>query len=239
MSKKARRAAILISVLCLLFLLFLLLPQLLANWAEKQLAAAITESFADVSSVTVSVGKGSLVSWARGQLVDLRFEGRELATKDGFPLDAFFFEAKLIRIQLGTLIREGKVELLSSHGAQATVVLAQDSLSAYLQKSPQPLQDLRMELAGGKATLHGTAILLGQKVKLSIAGKFTPFKGELRFMPTDFYVANFEVPRFLLKALGKEVEFTIPLGNLPLPLKLESVRIENGHAYLAGRGDLE
>ena len=137
-----------------------------------------------------------------------------IKTTDGFPLAAFFFEAKSLRLDLGKLVREGKVEPVSTSGARATVVLAEGELTAYLQKQLLALSDLRMELRAGKATLHGTARLLGQKVALSIAGKFTPQEGELRFVPTDFFVANLQVPRFCSR-LRKRSEFTIPLGKLP------------------------
>lgn len=238
MSKEARRAVIAAVVLFLLLLLFHFLPKWLANWTESQVSRSTEQSFSSAAKVSVQVGQGSLTSWARGQLQDLKIEARGLVTKDGFPISAFFFEAKLLELNLGMLVRQGKVELLSTHEAKATAVISEGDLTSYLQKSLQPLTNVRMELRAGKATLHGVATLLGQKVKLSIAGKFTPQAGELRFLPTDFFVAELKLPRFLLTSLAKEVEFTIPLGKLPLPLALESVRIENGNAYLSGRGDL-
>jgi len=238
-SQKARRALAMAGVLFLLFLLFQFLPQWLASWTESQLVGAIEQSFSSSAKVSVQLGRGSLLSWSRGQLEDLKIEARDLVTTDGFPLAAFFFEAQRLQLDLGTLVRQGKVELSSTYKARATAVLSEAGLTEYLQKNLKPLSNVRMELRGGKATLHGTALLLGQQVKLSIGGKFEPVEGELRFVPTDFFVANIGVPRFLLTALSREVEFTIPLGKLPLPLELESVRIEEGRAYLSGRGDLE
>jgi hypothetical protein len=211
-------------------------PSWLATWAERQIANSVEGAFSSAQLVRVDLGAGNLGSWARGQLHDLKIEAKGLRTKDAFPISAFFFEAELLQLDLARL-RQGKVKILSSRRARATAILSEGELTGYLQKRVKPLTAVRMELREGKATVHGQTRLLGQKVKLSIAGEFSPSKGELRFKPTDFFVADFKLPRFLLDNIGDEVEFTIPLVELPLPLELESVRIENGNAYLTGRGD--
>jgi hypothetical protein len=240
MSSKARRAVILGSTLFLLLLLIQFLPKWLASWTASQVTRAIGQSFSSAARVSVKVGQGSLMLWSRGQLKDLKIEAKGLETKDGFPMAAFFFEARQLTVDLGKLIRQGKVELLSTHDAKATVVLAEKELTGYLQKHlDKSLENVRMELRSGKATVYATATLLGQKVRLTIAGKFAPHEGQLRFLPTDFSVAQVQIPRFLLTGLARQVEFIVPLGKLPLPMELESVRIENGNAYLAGRGELQ
>lgn len=236
MNKQARRALAAAFVLLLLFLFWQLLPKFIASWAEEQIAKGLAGSFSAADLITVDLSPAGLSSWTQGRLEDLKIEGRGLRTKDGFPISALFFEAKLLQLDWAELWK-GKVEVISSHGARATCVLAEGELSAYLQKQIEVLKDVRIQLAAGKATLFGTAELLGRDVKLSIAGDFSPKEGDLQFTPTDFFVADFKLPRFLLNNLSKQVNFIIPLGKLPLPLELESVRIENGHAYLAGRGD--
>ncbi|KXS40815.1 MAG: hypothetical protein AWU54_1843, partial [Candidatus Frackibacter sp. T328-2] len=93
---------------------------------------------------------------------------------------------------------------------------------------------------GPKETiLAGVFNLFGNQIDFKLSGSFELEKNKrLAFAPKNLMVANLMVPEEVVQRLMQEVNFSLDLTQLPIPLKVEEVKVERDKLIiLGGSGD--
>ncbi len=198
------------------------------------LERAIAGAAGGVESVQVYVRTFPALAVAFGRADLLRIDARNL-TIGGLRVQRLFLDARQVNLDVGAVLRGGKVGLRRIGKGDVTVILAEEDLSSYLRSKDGLMKALSVRLRPGVAAVAGAVSLLGVKVDLVLEGTFAIEGGtRLRYAVDRFKVGNMVVPKVVKDEIMRRVDLSVDVSGLPIPLVLRDISVQDGVVYVFG-----
>jgi hypothetical protein len=223
-------AAILITIAAVLVVPYYLLPRTAARIIGSVLRTEL--------GGTVEVSVGTNFGW---ELVFGRFPAVEIAgaqwTLDGLPIDCFSLRGRNVQVDLSSLVRNGRFAYLSAADLQVELRITEKGLNQYFWEKIDPERRFRIDLARGRAFLHGELELWQTRWNVSLICECRISKpAAIVMVPVEFMVFDTRVPDILLEIINENYRFQFNLGRLPIPINLESIELFDEYLVLHGSG---
>ena len=162
----------------------------------------------------------------------------ELRGKGVRPVGDLYVDDLIVRMR-NTTFDVGKGELLSVEETTFEATLLEKSVTQYVARSHPELQDLKIEMADGKALVKVKSSILGLGAEAVLAGRLEIASGsKLNFVPDHMSVAGLPVPNALVGVVSRRINPALDLSNLEFPVVLKNVVILRGAVRVEGTADL-
>ncbi|HHY45708.1 MAG TPA: DUF2993 domain-containing protein [Firmicutes bacterium] len=153
----------------------------------------------------------------------------------GLTVRRLFLEAREVRLDLAGVFSGQGVDLKGLDRATVTVILSQDDLNEYFQSRGGGLRFVRVNLSRGQATLIAEVPFLGRVLRASVDGHFrVDGRTRIRFEVDRARVERFLIPRLIQEGILGQLDLSVDLAGMPVPLTVHDVRVENGAIYVFG-----
>lgn len=114
-------------------------------------------------------------------------------------------------------------------------VFLEKDLNQYLLTRYKNFDQLKLAITPTGVTLSLGVVLFNTTIQLQLSGNFTiPDNHTIRFVLEELDIAKVSVPISLLSRILEEIEFDLELEEFPLPLDLQTVRLENDRLIVLG-----
>lgn len=214
--------------------LFLVGEAAIPGAVGARLERAIAESVDGVESVRVYVRTFPALAVALGRIDLLRIDARNV-TVGGLRVQRLFLDARHADIDMGAVLRGGRLGLGRVRRSDVTVILTEDDLNAYLRSRDGILKAFGIHLRPGVATVTGRVNTLGIKLDITLDGRFVVDGGtRLRYVVDRFKVGGAVVPEVIKEELMKRVDLSVDVAGLPIPVVLREVNVQDGVVYVFG-----
>ncbi len=208
----------------------LAIPPLLEHEIQKAVSASVDQ----VNYITVDAQAIPATKVVLGRIDKLTIDAKELVV-EGLPIAAFLASFQGVQVDVRQILR-GQLAVQSVRRLRTTVLLDEDGLNQYFWERVDKSKLFSIRLVGGFARLVGQVSLLGRPIELTLNGKFKIVgPTAVEYVPTELVVSQTRIPNFLLDAVMQERRFVIDLAHLPVPVEIESIKVENGRVYVFGR----
>jgi len=207
----------------------IVLPSFVASHIEQ----AFHDGYPDAEFIQVQVAAWPAIKLIAGRFDQLHLDAR-LFSQGGLKVDAFLVDAKDLKINLPAL-RGGAVEIDHVGDLQATVLIGEDSLNEYLWAKADPARFMRIELAREQARLVGEMNLFQRTFDLTLDGRFEVLgRTRVGFVVEQLTVEKLQVPKVLLDTVQSKWNLAMDFSELPVPVALQEVRLEEDSLYVFG-----
>ncbi|MBM7624156.1 DUF2993 domain-containing protein [Sporohalobacter salinus] len=215
-------------IVILLLISQLVLPVYFSQQLEKSLSKKLESS--QSLKVEVSSFPALLMLTGRFQRVDLK--GKELVVD---RLRVAELEAKFSNIKLKSTPDKEKGSRFVGDNKRLKLTFTEEDLENYLADRLSSLQNIILNLGPKQTTLSGDFDLFGNRIKLKLGGKFKlETNQKLSFIPQDLMVAELRIPREIIKELMSEINLTLDLTKLPVPLQADKIKIKQDKLMILG-----
>ncbi|MGI6558343.1 MAG: DUF2993 domain-containing protein [Limnochordia bacterium] len=207
----------------------IVLPSLVANHIEQ----AFHDGYPGAEFIQVQVAAWPALKIITGRFDRLHLDAR-LFSQGGLEVDAFLVDAKELKINPAAL-REGVLEIDRVGDLQATVLIREEALNEYLWAKVDPARFMRIELARDQARLVGEMNLFQRTFDLSLDGRFEVLgRTRVGFVVEQLTVEKLQVPKVLLDTVQSKWNLAMDFSELPVPVALQEVRLEEDSLYVFG-----
>lgn len=205
-------------------------PRLLEHEIERAVTRSVDQvHYLDVKAQVIPAAKIAL-----GRIDRLIIDAKELVV-GGLPIAAFLASFQGLELDVRKVF-EGQLSVKSVRRLRATVLLDEQGLNEYLWEHVDESRLFSIRLVGEFARLVGQITVLGRPIELTLNGRFkTAGPVAIEYVPTELVVAQTRIPKFLLDALMQERRFVVDLSKLPVPVEVESIKVEHGQVYVFGK----
>ncbi len=219
-----------LAVVCVFLVGEAAIPGAVSTRLEKAIAGSVDR----VESVRVHARTFPALAIALGRIDFLRVDARNI-TIDGLRVQRLFLDARHADIDMGAVLRGGKLDLRRIGRGDVTVILAEGDLNDYFHSRDGMLRLLTVRLRPGVATVSGSANLLGVRVDITLDGRFA-VEGDTRlvYVVDRFRVGNTVVPEVVKNGLLKSADLSVDVSGLPMPVVLRDVSVQDGAVYIFG-----
>ncbi|MGE5594063.1 MAG: DUF2993 domain-containing protein [Betaproteobacteria bacterium] len=219
-----------LAVVCVFLVAEATIPGAVSARLEKAIAASLDEA----ESVQVYVKTFPALAVALGRIDVLRIDARNI-TVDGLRVQRLFVDARRADIDVRSVLEQGRLGVRHVGRGDVTVMLAEDDLNAYFHSRDGILKLLTVKLRRDIATISGSASILGMKVDLALDGRFV-VRGDthLAYVVDRIRVGNAVVPEAVKNGLLKNVDLSVDVSKLPIPVVLRGVSVQDGVVYVFG-----
>lgn len=215
-------------VVALLLISQLVLPVYFSQQLEKSLSQQLESN--QSLEIKVSSFPALLMFTGRFQKVDL--EGKELVVDQ---LQVAELEAEFSNLKLKSIPNEDEKRRFSGDNKRLRLVFAEEDLETYLADRLSSLQNITLNLGPEQTVLAGDFDLFGNQIKVKLGGKFKlETSQKLSFQPQDLMVAELRIPREVVKRLMTEVNLTLDLTKLPVPLQADEIKVKQDKLMILG-----
>lgn len=223
-------ALVALAVVCLFLVGEATIPGVVSARLENAIAASLDEA----ESVRVYVRTFPALAVALGRIDVLTIDARNVMV-DGLRVQRLFVDARRADIDVRSVLHQGKLGVRHVGRGDVTVILAQDDLNAYFRSRDGILKLLTVRLRPGVATVSGSASILGMKVDLALDGRFV-VRGDthLAYVVDRIRVGNAVISEAVKNGLLKNVDLSVDVSKLPIPVVLRGVSVQDGVVYLFG-----
>jgi|GEM_PF-2091893 len=226
------------TMLTVIILILLVISQIfLPNYFSSQLEIGLKQQFDSSQHLDAKVKSFPALLMLVGVFEAVELEGKGLVV-DGLKVDEL--EAEFIDVKLEPKSKESSSwKITKGENKRLKLSFNKSDLEQYLAKQLGSIEDLRLALGPKETILAGAFNLFGNQIDLKLSGSFELEKNKrLAFAPKNLMVANLMVPEEVVQRLMQEVNFSLDLTQLPIPLKVEEVKVERDKLIiLGGSGD--
>lgn len=111
----------------------------------------------------------------------------------------------------------------------------EEDLTVYLRSNFPEYGDLELDLTPEQAAVTVWMTFFDMPLNIELTGDFEVVDNRIiRFIPEDLEIVNYKLPKSLVAALLQEVKFDLEIGEYPLPLTINEVRLEEGRILILG-----
>lgn len=215
-------------VLLLLGLPKLVLPRLVEHELEQELQNRLG------SPVMVDVKSRYGWDLVFGKVSFIAIEGHDWHI-DGLAIDHVCFQGEDFRLDVSRLIWQGEFVYIGCRELIAELVLTEVAIDQYLWDKVDPNRNLSIGLQQTGASLSGEFDVWGTLWTLNLSGEFRILdQTSIIFVPKELIIADTRVPSILLEIISEHYALTFNLGELPLPLKIDSIELADKRLVLYG-----
>ncbi|WP_277302161.1 LmeA family phospholipid-binding protein [Veillonella caviae] len=218
-----------------LFILFLLIIGVvgaqfaLPTYVESQLESELNKTLQPTSQ-TVSIDSTPAFKLLYGQ-ADAVSGTLENVKLGKLNFASFHYKAQDVKINPVSLLATYEVDVLSMGPASLEGVVVADDLKQFFVENVSGLQEANVQLTNERVTVSGGVNLLGAiRGRGSLEGRLEFKNNALVFSPTRFTINGTTIS-------GLTSQFLEPItiydfNNFPVPVKVESVVVENGEIHI-------
>lgn len=167
----------------------------------------------------------------RGQIPWLTVDVRR-ARVDALPIEALTAEFSQVELDSARLFGGGQLTVRRIGAGRASLVLTEEGLRRYLEQA-QGVRSVRVRLADGVMTLEAMIPLLQQEFRATMQGRFVILDGRRVILRVEnLSVSGVTLPSEIANILLAPLNPLLSVEQLPFPLRLQTVAIENGQLTL-------
>lgn len=227
---KYAMALVVLAIVCLFLVGEATIPGAVSTRLERAIVASVDE----VESVRVHVRTFPAVAVALGRIDSLRLDARNIVV-NGLRVQRLFLDARHAEIDVSSVLHGGRLDVRRVGRGDVTVMLAEDDLNAYFHSRDGILRLLTVRLRRDVATVSGSASVLGAKVDFGLEGRFV-VRGDTRlaYVVDRVTVGHAVVPEVIKSGLLRNVDLSVDVSGLPIPVALRDVSVQDGVVYIFG-----
>ena len=144
---------------------------------------------------------------------------------------SFRYEANNLVINPVSLIASHEVDVLSLGPSYVEGVVLENDLKTFLIQNTEGLQDANVSIDNERISLTGTVNIMGSlKGQASLQGSLQLKDNVLSFAPSRFTVSGLTIAGITSQQLHPIAIYDF--NNFPVPVKAESVNVENGEIHI-------
>ncbi|ADL11827.1 LmeA family phospholipid-binding protein [Acetohalobium arabaticum] len=211
----------------------LLISQLLLPvYFSRQLEQNLTQQLESAQSLEVEVNSLPALLMLGGRFQKVNLSGEELVV-DGLKVAEL--EAKFSNIKFKSTNNRNEGQAFVGTNEELRLVFTEEELEDYLAERLSSLQNIVLNLGPEQTVLAGDFDFFGNPIKLKLGGKFKlETDQKLSFLPQDLMVAELRIPREVIERLMSEVNLTLDLTELPVPLQADEIRVKQNKLVILG-----
>jgi len=230
--RRVARAVVVLAVASLPLLLSGCIKESVTRKIESGVRSRLPSMIGPAESYEVKAS-GQTVKMMSGQVSQLELRGRGVR-----PLGELYIDDLVVRMR-NVKFDVDKSELQSVEESAFEATLLEKSVTQYVAKSHPDLQDLKVEMADGKATVRAKSSLLGISAEMVFTGRLEiASQSKLNFMPDQMSVAGLPMPDALVGLFAERVNPVLDLSTFRFPIALSGVTILPGAVRIEGTADL-
>lgn len=212
---------------------------LLPSWVEEQLAGWIGRSI-HTSLVEVEATSFPSIKLLWGDFDLLRVDARQAKIGE-LEVSGFLFDARGVAVDPAALLLRRRMHFRHIQHLKATIFLSEEGLNRYFKTVAQTAVPASVQLLEDKVVARATVTVLGMPLNLRVEGHFVLAEDgrAIRFQPQRLEVQNSPLPPLVLQLLRDQLILPVELRELPVPIRLTNLRLEEGRLYLFGEGGEE
>lgn len=211
--------------LCLIILIILAVPRLfvvprVARELEAELAAALGT---DHIEITLHAPWG----WELllGRIPRLTLSAQD-AVLEGMAAAQVEVQGEEILFQPWTLFQRGELVLTGYSGFAGSLVITENALNEVFWREVDPSRQLWLEVSPTGLAVRGKVGIWNTEVEISVVSDvLVKPPAELRFVVKEITLQEARIPPLLLEMVKDSYNFTVDLGEFPLPVEIQAVEL--------------
>jgi len=224
-----------IKIWVLILTAVLLLPRLLLpGLAEDAISRTFEQELGGVTEVQIRTQFGWELLLGKAASISITGSNWDF---QGLPIEAFHFKSEGMRIDLTSLIRSSELVVLGADQLRVELVLSEAGLNQYFWDRIDPKRLFSIDLLEDRAALHGTVELWQTSWNVSLLSEFSIHEPALiQITPVEFLILDTRVPSMLLELISERYSLQLNLGDLPVPIRLDEIKIRDDRIVFYGSG---
>jgi hypothetical protein len=213
----------------------LLLPRIvLPGLFEKTVVEYLEAELGGESQIKIQTRFGWELLF--GRFASISIYGRNW-NLNGLPIAAFELSSRDAAIDVQRLLQNGDFAYLGAEELHAELILSEAGLNQYFWERLDRNQLFTIDLRENQAALNGTVELWQISWSVSLLTELQIIDpAQIVIMPVDFLIEDTRVPSLLLELVSEAYTLQIDLGDLPIPIQLDEIRIKEDRIELYGSG---
>ncbi|PRX35553.1 hypothetical protein BX659_10134 [Orenia metallireducens] len=221
-------------VLVIIFLLVILafmqfyLPQSIS----QRLTSTLKEEVDKSDRLEVDIDSFPAIELLLGRVDNLKFSADNLII-DSLPISNFEGEFKDLRVKKV----DGQWLVTGGENTYLNLKFSEEELNQYLASREELdiFDKFKMELLKNKVMMVGDIQFFNATVNIQLAGNFVvKDKDTIVFSSDELAVQNIIIPKSLIEQLKDKLQFEIDFADLPFPVKIEQVKLEEDSLEILG-----
>lgn len=201
---------------------------------ESALKGAILQNVEKVGTLDVRIKNLPAAGVLAGRIAGIDIDASDLVVS-GFNVSRVVFTARGLKFDPVEMITKHKLDLKSVDAGEVTLILTEADINRFFRSQNGIMKALSLELDPGNARLEGEVTILGAELSLAVNGKFVIEEGKvIRYEPTELLVLDFRVPDLIRKQIFRGLNLSVNLGELPFPMGLREIKVEDEKIYVLG-----
>ena len=167
-----------------------------------------------------------------GRVDNLKFSADNLII-DSLPISNFEGEFKDLRVKKV----DGQWLVTGGENTYLNLKFSEEELNQYLASREELdiFDKFKMELLKNKVMMVGDIQFFNATVNIQLAGNFVvKDKDTIVFSSDELAVQNIIIPKSLIEQLKDKLQFEIDFADLPFPVKIEQVKLEEDSLEILG-----
>ncbi|SJZ43047.1 LmeA family phospholipid-binding protein [Selenihalanaerobacter shriftii] len=224
--------------LTIVILLVLVISQLfLPGYFSNKLETGLEDQFKVNEYLEAEVNTFPALLMLTGKFQSVDLKGEDL-TIDGLKvakLQAKFTDVKLKPIGQ----KDSKWQLVAGKNQVLRLTLKEEDLQKYLADRLDVIKDLNLVLSPEQTIVTGKYNFFGNEIPLKLAGNFQlkDDKEKLTFIPNGLQVGELMVPKEINRQLMQNINFSLDLTKLPIPLQVNEIKVDKDKLLILGGVD--
>ncbi len=218
-----------------LLLVFAFLPQIiLPSLVSSALEARLKEKLG--GDFCVEVASQSTWDLIKGKLNNIIITGHNLVFNN-LPITQLEARCVNLKTDLKQLIKGKGLSYESYDSLGFLLTLDEADLNAYYWHQVDPNKNFNIELAQDGAALNGEINFWGVNWKLKFIGQIDVIdQTKIVFSPSELLVLDTRIPQVLLELINKHYRLSIDLDKMPVPVKIDQIKLGENKIIFIGSG---
>ncbi|WP_018248004.1 LmeA family phospholipid-binding protein [Orenia marismortui] len=217
------------------FILFLLISTqlILPNAVSKRIKASLDKEINKSAELSLELSSFPALKLLIGRVDELIVVGEGLVV-DSLPiskLNSSFKDLKLKQV-------EGKWKVIKGKNDYLDLELSEEGLNKYLNTRPELdiFENFKVELLKNKVMLVGDISFFNAQVNIQLSGNFNIAGPQTIVFSSDkLALENIVIPTALIEQLKDKLQFEIDLSQLPIPLEINQIILEEDRLSILGK----
>jgi hypothetical protein len=199
---------------------------------EEFMMDGLIASIEETGSVDLQVTAYPALKMFWGRFDYLKADGTDIVIGN-VPVSQIFFEISGLTLDSKKLMTKRTLEVRSLKGGNMTLLLTEEGINTYFHGLNDSFDRFHIDLSDNIPKVVGNVEILGIKLDIRVEGRFIVENStKIKFIADKLVVENTQVPRLLINQLMNELDLTLDLGKIPLPLNVRDVKVEENNILI-------
>ncbi|WP_258176073.1 LmeA family phospholipid-binding protein [Orenia metallireducens] len=199
---------------------------------SQRLTSTLKEEVDKSDRLEVDIDSFPAIELLLGRVDNLKFSADNLII-DSLPISNFEGEFKDLRVKKV----DGQWLVTGGENTYLNLKFSEEELNQYLASREELdiFDKFKMELLKNKVMMVGDIQFFNATVNIQLAGNFVvKDKDTIVFSSDELAVQNIIIPKSLIEQLKDKLQFEIDFADLPFPVKIEQVKLEEDSLEILG-----